>query len=97
MICQTQDEVQSAYWNATHVTMHTKMEFSIKETADLIPFTEEILNGKLHFCRSGNESHETKIMMKKLLIILLIVTIYSRNDTFFTRNVILATCFQFLI
>ena len=25
------------------------MKFSIKETADLIAFTEEILNGKLHF------------------------------------------------
>ena len=27
-----------------------KMKFSIKETADLVTFTEEILNGKLHFC-----------------------------------------------
>ena len=27
------------------------MKFSIKETtADLVTFTEEILNGKLHFC-----------------------------------------------
>ena len=25
------------------------MKFSIKETADLVTFTEEILNGKLHF------------------------------------------------
>ena len=26
-----------------------KMKFSIEETADLVTFTEEILNGKLHF------------------------------------------------
>ena len=25
------------------------MKFSIKDTADLVTFTEEILNGKLHF------------------------------------------------
>ena len=26
-----------------------KMKFSIKETADLVTFTEEIINGKTHF------------------------------------------------
>ena len=26
-----------------------KIKFSIKETPDLVTFTEEILNGKLHF------------------------------------------------
>ena len=28
-----------------------KMKFSVKKTADLVKFTEEILNGKLHFLR----------------------------------------------
>ena len=30
-----------------------KMKFSFKEIADLVTFTEEILNGKLHFLRRG--------------------------------------------
>ena len=30
--------------------------FSKSETADLVTFTEEIINGKLHFFRSG-KSH----------------------------------------
>ena len=30
-----------------------KMKFCIKETADLVTFTEEILNGKLHFLCSA--------------------------------------------
>ena len=30
-----------------------KMKFSIKFSADLITFTEEILNGKLHFLCNG--------------------------------------------
>ena len=29
--------------------LHRKMKFSIKETADLVTFTEEIFNGKLQF------------------------------------------------
>ena len=29
------------------------MKFSIKESADLFKFTEEIFNEKLHFLRSG--------------------------------------------
>ena len=29
------------------------MEFWSRETADLVTFTEEILNGKLHLLRSG--------------------------------------------
>ena len=28
-----------------------------KETADLVAFTEEILNGKLHFLRSVNDAY----------------------------------------
>ena len=34
------------------------MKFSIKETADLVTFTEEIFNGKLPFfvqCKSGHD------------------------------------------
>ena len=37
------------FFNTTHCT---KMKLSIKnfqETADIVTFTEEILNGKLHF------------------------------------------------
>ena len=31
------------------------MKFSIEQTADLVTFTEEILNGRLHFLCSVNE------------------------------------------
>ena len=31
------------------LSLHKKMKFSTKEPADLVTFTEEILNGKLHF------------------------------------------------
>ena len=30
--CQTQDEVQSAYWNATHVTIHRVVIYYSTET-----------------------------------------------------------------
>ena len=33
--------------------LQKKMKFSIKKTADFITFTEEILNGKLHFLCSA--------------------------------------------
>ena len=29
-----------------------------EETADLVTFTEEILDGKLHFLRSDNSNHQ---------------------------------------
>ena len=36
-----------------------KMKFSIKETADLVTFTEEVLNGKLHcLCSASVNSSE---------------------------------------
>ena len=35
-----------------------KMKFSIKFSADLVTFTEEILNGKLHFLCSDNSSQD---------------------------------------
>ena len=34
-------------WCCTYTTQ--KMKFSIKDPADLVTITEEILNGKLHF------------------------------------------------
>ena len=51
------------------LTLHKKMKFS----ADLVTFTGEILNGKLHFLSSGNFFHLAeyvlKIEAKYLLII----------------------------
>ena len=38
------------------------MKFSIKDFADLVTFTEEILNGKLHFlCSSSFEEQTTHL------------------------------------
>ena len=41
--------------------LHKKLKFSIKDfcsKCDLVTFTEEILNGKLHFCaeKAGQQS-----------------------------------------
>ena len=46
------------------------MKFSIKdffskETADMVTFTEEILNGKLHFLWSGRKVTE-KVLIKNV-------------------------------
>ena len=43
---------------STPLTLHKKTKFSIKdleENADLVTFTDEILNGKLHFLCSANQ------------------------------------------
>ena len=38
-----------------------------KETADLVTFTEEILNGKLHFCAVPMETFPSKEYMNKTI------------------------------
>ena len=38
-------------------TTAQKMKFSIKYPADLVTFTEEILNGKLHLLCSATNNH----------------------------------------
>ena len=52
------------------------MKFSIKivfnrpnaqETADLVIFAEEILNGKLHFCAVGEHEHALKLTSDSMM------------------------------
>ena len=44
------------------------MKFSIKKTADLVTFTEEILNGKLHFLYSRSVKSKVVVMIGRLRV-----------------------------
>ena len=51
-----------------YATVAQKMKFSIKETADLVTFTEEILNGKLHFLCSVTKQKSVSLSRNKVLV-----------------------------
>ena len=65
----------SAFKTFTEVTAQ-KMKFSIKETADLVTFTEEILNGKLPFLCSVSSSKDPTIR-RLLSLLMLLYFLYS--------------------
>ena len=49
---QTEETFMGEQYTHTHTHTHTHIHLETQETADLATFTEEILNGKLHFlCR----------------------------------------------
>ena len=52
------------------------MKFSIKETADLVTFTEEIFNGKLPFLCSVSSSKDPTIR-RLLSLLMLLYFLYS--------------------
>ena len=71
-----------SFLSLMQTTLHKKMKFSIKnflvnetnphETAGLVTFPEEILNGKLHYMCS-----ESAINMINLLLIIVFTTAYQ--------------------
>ena len=44
-----------SYMNGNHCTKNDVFHVVLQQTADLVTFTEEILNGKLHFLCSEYE------------------------------------------
>ena len=49
-VINNRNKIRTSVCKSMHIPYTVqKMKFSIKETADLVTFTEEILNGKLHF------------------------------------------------
>ena len=53
-----------------------------QETADLVRFTKDIFNGKLHFLHSGRAKTLTCYLLHSLL---------SKSKSFFSRTVVLKT------
>ena len=53
---QTEETFMGEQYTHTHTHTHTHIHLETQETADLATFTEEILNGKLHFlCRVADD------------------------------------------
>ena len=53
---QTEETFMGEQYTHTHTHTHTHIHIETQETADLATFTEEILNGKLHFlCRVADD------------------------------------------
>ena len=47
------------------ITLHKRMKFPIKETEDLVTFTVEILNEKLHFLCTVSWGDDDELWMQK--------------------------------